>query len=50
MVVAFVVTLSALMGSTMRSIASITATGMTGDPFPHDIDKIPPAVFTGDLW
>jgi hypothetical protein len=38
-VVALVVTLSALTGSTMRSIARNTATGMTEDPLSRDIEK-----------
>ena len=40
-VVCEVVTLSALTGSTMRSIARNTATGMTDDPLPCVIDEIP---------
>jgi hypothetical protein len=43
-VVACVVTLAALTGSTaMRSSARNTATGMTDDPLPCDIDTILPA-------
>jgi hypothetical protein len=49
MVVCCVVTLSALTGNTMRSIARNTATGMTDDPLPRDIDKLLPAGFTGDF-
>jgi hypothetical protein len=44
-----VVTLSALTGSTMRSIARNTAIGMTDDPLPRDIDTILPAGFAGDF-
>jgi hypothetical protein len=48
-VVCDVVTLSALTGSIIRSIARNTATGMTDDPLPRDIDKLPPAGFTGNF-
>jgi hypothetical protein len=48
-VVCDVVTLSALTGSTKRSIARNTATGMTDDPIPCDIDKFLPDGFTGDF-
>jgi hypothetical protein len=49
MVVCCVLLLSALTGNTMRSIARNTATGMTINPLPRDIDKLLPAGFTGNF-